>query len=224
MIHVEFHCHSDASPDSLVTGEQMIETAKQAGLDKIFFTDHNSIQGALRARDLAPDLVLIGEEIQTTKGEILAYLLEEEIPARLSPEETIAAIREQGGVISISHPYDPYRGWNPQELEPYMQEIDALEVFNARNLRSEYNERALSEAQKHGLLFTAGSDAHTRMEIGRTRIIMPEFHDRESLLLALSQGTIIPRGSTPLVRMNSTFSKIYRKIRKNVNGGKNHSG
>ena len=214
MIHVEFHCHSDASPDSLVSGSQMIEAAKQAGLDKIFFTDHNSIQGALRARDLAPDVVLIGEEIMTTKGEILAYLIEKEIPARLSPEETIAAIREQGGVISISHPYDPRRGWNPKELEKYMTDIDALEVFNARNLRAEYNERALEEAQKHNLLFTAGSDAHTRMEIGRTRIVMPEFRDRESMLSALAQGTIIPRGSTALVRMNSTFSRLYRNMKK----------
>jgi predicted metal-dependent phosphoesterase TrpH len=211
--HVEFHCHSDASPDSLISAEQMIAAARKAGLDRVFITDHNSIQGALRAKALAPDLILVGEEIMTCKGEILAYLIEEEIPAMLSPEETIAAIRAQGGVISISHPYDPQRGWNPDELEKILPLIDALEVFNARNFKPEYNERALKEAQKHNLLFTAGSDAHTCMELGRTRIIMPDFNDRESMLRALKMGTIIPRGSTPLVRINSRFAYIYRKMK-----------
>ncbi|MBI9048590.1 MAG: PHP domain-containing protein [Anaerolineaceae bacterium] len=214
MIHVEFHCHSTGSPDSLVDAEQLIRTARQAGLDRIFITDHNSIHEALRAQALAPDLVLIGEEVMTDQGEILAYLIKEKIPSRMSPMETIAAIREQGGVISISHPFDPRRGWKLENLEKIYSEIDALEVFNARNLLPEYNLRALEAAQNHGLLSTAGSDAHTKIEIGRTRMIMPDFNDRESMLEALRVGMIIPKESSPLVRFNSTFSRVYRRMRK----------
>ncbi len=116
MNHVEFHCHTIASRDSLVSPQQLISAARKAGLDRIFVTDHNSIQGALEAQQLAPELILIGEEIKTTQGELLAYLLREEIPGGLSPMETIAAIREQGGVISVSHPFDPRRGWQVDEL------------------------------------------------------------------------------------------------------------
>jgi predicted metal-dependent phosphoesterase TrpH len=214
MIHVEFHCHSTGSPDSMVDAEKLIRTARQVGLDRIFITDHNAIHEAIRAQSLAPDLILIGEEVMTTEGELLAYLITDLVPPRMSPLETIAAIREQGGVISVSHPFDPRRGWRLENLEKIYSEIDALEIFNARNLRPEYNELALQAAIEQKLLFTAGSDAHTKLEIGRTRIQMPEFHDRESMLAALKVGTILPRGSSPLVRVNSTFSKIYRKVKK----------
>ena len=217
MIHVEFHCHSTGSPDSLVDAEKLISTARQVGLDRIFITDHNTIHEAKRAQSIAPDLILIGEEVMTTQGELLAYLVKDLVPSKMSPQETIAAIREQGGVISVSHPFDPRRGWRLQNLEKIYSEIDALEVFNARNLKPEYNELALQAAMEQKLLFTAGSDAHTKMEIGRTRIQMPEFHDRESMLDALKAGTILPRGSSPLVRMNSTFSKLYRKAKKALN-------
>ena len=216
MLHVEFHCHSTGSPDSLVNAEKLIHTARQVGLDRIFITDHNAINEAKRAQDLAPDLILIGEEVMTTQGELLAYLIKDLVPAKMSPMETIAAIREQGGVISVSHPFDPRRGWRLQNLEKIYPEIDALEVFNARNLRPEYNEMALQAAIEQKLLFTAGSDAHTQLEIGRTRIQMPEFNDRESMLEALKAGTILPRGSSPLVRLNSTFSKLYRKAKRSL--------
>jgi len=211
--HVEFHCHTVASRDSLVTPQQLILAARKAGLDRIFITDHNSIQGALEAQQLAPELILIGEEIKTSQGELLAYLLKEEIPGGLSPLETIAAIREQGGVISVSHPFDPRRGWKVDELLAICSQIDALEVFNARNLLPEYNEMALTAAKTQGLLFTAGSDAHTRIEIGRTRMILPDFNDRESMLSALKMGIIIPKASSSLVRINSSFARMLRKIR-----------
>jgi predicted metal-dependent phosphoesterase TrpH len=210
--HVEFHCHTVASRDSLVTPQQLIAAARKAGLDRIFITDHNSIQGALEAQQLAPELILIGEEIKTSQGELLAYLIKEEIPGGLSPLETIAAIREQGGMISVSHPFDPRRGWKVDDLLAICPEIDALEVFNARNLLPEYNEMALTAARSQGLLFTAGSDAHTRIEIGRTRMILPEFNDRESMLSALKMAIIIPKASSSLVRINSSFARMLRKI------------
>lgn len=213
MNHVEFHCHTIASRDSLVSSQQLIKAARKAGLDRIFITDHNSIQGALEGQQLAPDLVLIGEEIKTTQGELLAYLIKEEIPGGLSPQETIDAIRAQEGVISVSHPFDPRRGWKLHDLELIYEQIDALEVFNARNLLPAYNELALATAKTQGLLFTAGSDAHTRMEIGRTRMLLPEFSDRTSLLAALRLATIIPRSSSSLVRINSSFARMIRKIR-----------
>lgn len=132
--------------------------------------------------------------------------------------ETIAAIREQGGLISVSHPFDPMRGWELAELEKIYDAIDALEVFNARNLKSAYNQKALAAAEREGLLYTAGSDAHTRLEIGRTRILLPEFSDSQSLKEALRLGTMIPRSSTALVRINSSFARITRKVLARWNG------
>jgi predicted metal-dependent phosphoesterase TrpH len=198
----------------MVSAEQLIASARSTGLDRIFITDHNTVHEAQRAIELAPDLVLMGEEVMTTQGELLAYLIKECIPSKMSPMETIAAIRQQGGVVSVSHPFDPRRGWKLENLEKIYDQIDALEVFNARNFRPEYNEWALQAAKEQKLLFTAGSDAHTKLEIGRTRIQMPEFTDRESMLAALKQGIILPKGSSPFVRLNSSFSKLYRKAKK----------
>ncbi len=73
-------------------------------------TDHNTIAGARAAQELDPELVIVGEEIKTTRGEILAFFVSEEVPAGLTPQETIARLKDQGAFISVSHPFDIYRG------------------------------------------------------------------------------------------------------------------
>ena len=71
MITLEFHCHTYASKNSLTRPADLIKTARRKGLNRLVITDHNSITGALEAREIDPELVIVGEEIMTTSGEIL---------------------------------------------------------------------------------------------------------------------------------------------------------
>src|SRR5690349_11787320 len=103
---VELHSHTFYSKDSLTNLEMMIETCRKRGIDRIAITDHNTAEGALALAKLAPDLIIPGEEIMTPQGEILAFFVRETIPPGLSPVETIQRLRDQGAVISVSHPYD----------------------------------------------------------------------------------------------------------------------
>ena len=106
MYIVEFHCHTNFSKDSLTEPVDLVKAARRKGIDRLVITDHNSIGGARAAQALDPELVIVGEEILTTRGEILAAFVKEEIPARLSPQETIKRLKDQGAFISVSHPFD----------------------------------------------------------------------------------------------------------------------
>ena len=79
-ILAEFHCHSNYSFDSLVSLEDIISTCRARGIAKIAITDHGCMEGAYKAHQMAPDLVIVSEEIQTSEGEILGYFMTEEIP------------------------------------------------------------------------------------------------------------------------------------------------
>jgi len=122
MLCIEFHCHTVFSKDSLTSPQKLVEVCRRKQIDRVIITDHNTIAGALAAQALDPQRVIIGEEIMTTRGEILAAFVTDEIPAKLSPQETILRLREQNAFISVSHPFDEWRsgGW---------QETDLLEIL-----------------------------------------------------------------------------------------------
>ena len=106
MLSVEFHCHTVFSKDSLTSPQKLVDTCRRKGIDRVVVTDHNTIAGARAAQKLDPERVVVGVEIMTTRGEILAAFVKDEIPARLSPQETIKRLREQNAFISVSHPFD----------------------------------------------------------------------------------------------------------------------
>ncbi len=137
MISIDFHTHTFASKDSLTTPEKLLAAAKRKGLDRIVITDHNTITGALAAQALDPSRFIVGEEIKTTRGEILAAYVSEAIPAGLTPQETIRRLREQGAFVSVSHPFDVRSGaWALEDLLEIVPLVDAIEVFNARIMKT----------------------------------------------------------------------------------------
>ena len=134
MLRVEFHCHTQYSKDSLTSPERLVKTCRRKGIDRVLVTDHNTIAGARAAQELDPELTIVGEEIATTRGELLAAYVTEEVPAGLSPQETIRILKGQGAFISVSHPFDIYRSghWKEGDLLEILPDIDAIEVFNSR--------------------------------------------------------------------------------------------
>lgn len=210
---LEFHCHTIYSKDSLTRPADLVRVARQKGIDRLVVTDHNSIGGALEAQALDPALVIVGEEVLTTKGELLAAFVTEEVPARLEPLETIRRLRAQGAFISVSHPFDGHRGWPLADLLAIAPLVDAVEVFNARCIIARDNDLAAEFASQHNLLGTAGSDAHTTRELGRAISVLEEdFHNAETLKAALRTARVRARLSSPLIHAASRWAVTVKRM------------
>lgn len=211
---VDFHIHTCYSQDSLTSLEDVINAARSRGLDRVAITDHNRLEGALRLREMAPELAIVGEEVLTTEGELICYFLEEEVPAGLSPEEAIARVRDQGGIVGIPHPMDQVRRETMVSgaLARIRGQLDCVEVFNARCLLPTDNRRAAVWAAEMGLPGTAGSDAHHPSEIGRAYVEMPPFNGREDFLEKLAQGRIQGRLSPLWVHLLSTWARMRQRF------------
>lgn len=219
LLRCEFHCHTVYSKDSLVAPEALLAACRRKGLDRVVITDHNTTAGALLARRLDPGRVIVGEEIMTTRGEILAAFMQEEIPPGLSPAETIHRLRDQGAFISVSHPFDRMRkgAWDLPDLLEIAPLVDAIEVFNARCMLAEYNRLAAEFASQHSLGGTAGSDAHVTWELGRAVMLLPSFDSAESLRAALPAARLDVRLSPAWIHLTSRYAVWRKKLtRKDV--------
>jgi hypothetical protein len=214
LLKVDFHCHTFHSPDSLTAIDRLVQAARKNGMDRVVVTDHNLLAGALEAKAAAPELIIVGEEVQTTQGEFLAAFVSREVPKGLEPMEALKRLRDQGAFISISHPFDVQRsGWPLETLMKVAPLVDAIEVFNARVISRAYNDQALTFAEEHHLPFTAGSDAHHASEIGRAYSMVPEFEDAESLRKAIGQAEVGGRLSSPAVHFYSSWARIMKNRR-----------
>jgi predicted metal-dependent phosphoesterase TrpH len=197
-IVADLHMHTSWSHDCSIDALELVDHAEAEGLGAIAVTDHNVFGGALEALDHAAgrDLVVIpGEEVKTdTQGEVIGLFLEREIPRGLSFADTVSAIREQGGLVYIPHPFDRMHAIpGPKMLHRHLAEIDVLEVYNARLLFDSYNDEALRFAQKYNLTMGAGSDAHVLQGVGTGAVRMRAFADPEEFLLSLRTAEILRR-------------------------------
>jgi len=212
-IRVDLHVHTCYSEDAITSLEEVIAVALRRSLGALAITDHNTISGALALQRLAPFPVIVGEEILSSAGEISGLFLQELIPAGLTPMQTVARIREQGGLVYIPHPFDGLRHSTLREpsLLAILNEVDALEVLNARVMQPMHNERAKCFAQTHGLPAGAGSDAHSAFEIGQAYVEMEPFADKDGFLRSLARGRVGGGLSGPHVHLLSTLAKIQKR-------------
>ncbi len=213
-MRIDLHCHTRYSKDSLTRLPALLRWMDRRRVDMVAITDHNSIAGALEFQAQAPTRFLVGEEIKTLDGELLALFLKKEIPMGLSVPETIARIREQGGLVGVSHPLDRVRSeaMGRENLERFYQSLDFIEVLNARTVFSKDNDEARNLASLWGLPGSAGSDAHAPFEVGRAYVELSPFEDPATFLHSLHQGTIGGRVSSPLVHFVSTYAKRRRRL------------
>ncbi len=212
---VELHSHTRHSPDSLTQPEAIVAACRELGIDRIAITEHNNIAGALAVQRLAPELVIVGEEVKSAEGDIIGWFVKEAIPKGLSLEETIARLKDQDAVIAIPHPLDSLRGGSALGLEATLriiEQVDAIEVLNARCMRASDNDHARQIAQEYGKLMTAGSDAHTAGEIGAATMLMPPFHDADSFRDSLAHSVIEGDRSSQIVRLYSTYAKLHKRL------------
>ena len=211
-LKVEFHCHTIFSKDSLTRPKDLVDAAHRKGIDRVIVTDHNSIGGALEARQIDPELVIVGEEVLSTRGEFLAAFVTEAIPQGLEPLEVIRRLRKQGAFISVPHPFDGMRGWELAHLLDIIPLVDAIETFNARCMDQRNNLAAQGFARQHNLASTVGSDAHSLWELGRATLTVAEFADAEGLRRVIRSGVENVRLSSPLIHLTSRYASALKKV------------
>jgi predicted metal-dependent phosphoesterase TrpH len=197
-ILADLHMHTSWSHDCSMDVDDLLDHAEAEGLDAIAVTDHNVFGGALEALDAARgrDLIVIpGEEVKTAgQGEVIGLFLEEEIPRGMSFADTVVAIKEQGGLVYLPHPFDRLHTIpDPATLHRHLAEIDVFEVYNARLLFEAYNDEALRFATKYNLTVGAGSDAHVLQGVGTGAVRMRSFEGPEEFLLSLRTGQVLRR-------------------------------
>jgi hypothetical protein len=215
-MRLDLHCHTNSSPDSLNTFDALTRRMERRQIDVLAITDHNLIDAALEFHRREPERFLVGEEIKTTEGELLAFFITEWVPPRLSPEETIDLVHEQGGLVGASHPLDRVRreAMGGQVLDAIHHRLDFIEVMNARVIFPSDNRRAREKAVRWGLSGSAGSDAHTPLEVGRCYVEMPSFEGPHDFIDCLAQAQIGGWVSSPLVHFASTYAKLLRKLKR----------
>lgn len=213
MLDLELHCHTRYSPDSLVKLPDLIEHARKVGIHRLAITDHSEIEGALLAQQMAPDLIIVGEEAMTTEGELLCLFITELIPHGLTLREAIDRVHAQGGICGPSHPLDPRRfGIGLENLLKYGPEFDFIETFNARIRDASKNEEADHIAQQLGVPRVCASDAHTLQEVGISRTRIREYTSPQDFVAALREAELIPQYSSPLVSVGSRLAAIAHSL------------
>jgi predicted metal-dependent phosphoesterase TrpH/glycosyltransferase involved in cell wall biosynthesis len=192
----DLHMHTSWSHDCAIEVDELLTHAETEGLGAIAITDHNAFGGAREALAATTILTVIpGEEIKTDRqGEVIGLFLAEEIPKGMSFADTVAAIKEQDGLVYLPHPFDRLHAIpDATTLRRHLGDIDVFEVYNARLLFDAYNDEALRFARKYNLTMGAGSDAHVLQGVGTGALRMRAFHDREEFLASLRTAEVLRR-------------------------------
>jgi len=194
-LRVDCHLHTMWSGDSTTTPGELLAAVAETRLDVVCITDHSTIAGAKALRDRLGCRVVVGQEQRTPSGELIGLFLSERIPPGLpSARETAAAIRDQGGLVYVPHPFDPLRHCLDEAvLEELVGDglVDAIEVRNGKTSLDHLNEKAARAAVRFGLPAGAGSDAHVPDAVGSVFVEMDDFSDAASFLLSLCTGEVI---------------------------------
>ena len=184
MIRADFHSHTCYSHDAYQTPRELVARAREVQLDRIAVTDHHTIDGALRARDLDPDRVIVGEEITSRCGiDVIGLYLTNPIVPGLPLEQVVGEIRAQGGVVYLPHPF-AYLVSARRRAQRALPFADIVEVWNSRAFYPPWNRRALEAVRERALARAAGSDGHFAFELGRAVTVLPSFSDASTLKLA----------------------------------------
>jgi len=234
VIAVDLHVHTCHSPDSDTPVSAIAPACERARIDCVAITDHNCIAGALELQRSGAVRVIVGEEIRTTAGELIGLFLSRLVPPGLGPLETIARVKEQGGLVCMPHPFSRWPVARPGSLgngsggafvpdgrlgrmnrlltREVLSAIDLIEVMNSRTPFTGNLVAARHLAELCAIPGTAGSDAHTAREIGRARTEMADFSDATSFLAAMRAARATGETSSFLVHFCSTWVKLRRRL------------
>jgi predicted metal-dependent phosphoesterase TrpH len=213
----DFHIHTRFSRDSLLTEERFVEKAIERGLTHVAVTNHNNVEGAIAVRDKVAELgladqleVILGEEVSTADGEVVGIFLERTIPRGLSANETADEIHRQGGLVSIPHPFDPFRNSHikegPLRNLAEVGKIDMIEIFNCRVTLQRHNLEAAEFAKRYDIPGIAASDSHSAMEVAMAFNAMPAFETADELRRSLTENDWHASRSSVLIHLTTRWA------------------
>ncbi|MBI2831659.1 MAG: PHP domain-containing protein [Chloroflexi bacterium] len=214
LLKADLHVHSEYSMDCRMPLEQIIKKCQERGISCVAIADHGTAEGGLKMQKIAPFKVIAAEEILTPHGEIMGMFLQETIPSHISVDDALRQIKAQGGLVCIPHPFGTLRGsaLRQEVIEEIVDQIDVIEVFNARAFVPWDAAKARNFALKHAIPGSAGSDSHTLPEIGNAYIEIADFNGKDGFLRVLKAGRVSGHLSSPLFRFNSVSARIRGKI------------
>ena len=216
----DFHIHSSFSKDCNTPPERILARCLEVGLNCVAITDHNNIDGARALKAIAPFTVIVAEEVFSSEGEIIGLFLSEPVPGGLPPLETINRIREQGGLVSIPHPFDRVRRGplTKAALRKALPQADFVEAFNSRTLlRRDIEISANLLVEFPNLVPLVASDAHTPGEIGASILEFDSFDGTpEGFKSAVAGGVAHTRRTGPLVHAVTAVVKTQKLLKKRL--------
>lgn len=214
MNYFDLHTHTRYSKKcGAIPPKKLVHTAMQRGLDGIAVTDHDTIDGALEAKQYETEgfAVIIGCEVTTDEGEITGLFLHQPIISKRA-EEVIDEIHGQGGIAVVPHSFDTYRSKRLKDVNKYCSKLDAIEVFNSRCIDAKSNLMARQFAMENDMPMIGGSDAHNVNEVGQGYTYVPEMegYDTKDLILkAIQSNSTDGNGNkSPL------YNHLWTKLRK----------
>ncbi len=207
---IDLHTHSIVSYDGGLTAKQYAKVM-QKNLDVVAITDHNILATNISAQPGLEQATINGEEIATLQGDIIGLYLTKQIEPGLSLEKAIQEIKEQNGLVYIPHPFEKQRrGLQQIELDKIKNQIDIVEVFNARTRNKVFSELAMQFAKNNHLAMASSSDAHGIYGIGGSYVEISEMPDRTTLVALLKQGKLVCRTAAVLGHMHPLYNKVKK--------------
>lgn len=211
MVNIDLHTHSEHSPDGGISAAQYAQLLESGTLQCIAVTDHNSVDFALSLHEQYGDAIIVGSEIMSRDGEIIGLYLRENVSANMSAHETAQAIKAQGGLVYIPHPFETVRhGMHPAALEAITDLVDIIEVCNGRAVFQNRGSQALVWSRLNNVAGAASSDAHGIKGIGDTYTTVSELPTKETLVGLLEKST----RATKRASTRSILYPKYHRLRK----------
>ena len=202
------HLHTDYCYDSDIGLDVLARYMKADGIGCIAVTDHDTIEGALRLRHMTDAKVIVGEEVSTRDGHLVGLFLHEYIKPGMSARDTAKAIREQGGLVLLPHPFVKVLSCGLQGASWQVVDLlDAVEVNNAQNFLRRPDRLAERFADKYDLAKYVGADSHMASSIAPCYQVMPDFVGPGTFLKSLASATLT-RGRHPLAYFVSTGFRL----------------
>lgn len=212
MLKIDMHVHTEFSPDAFGSIPEIIKGAMRKGLDGIAITDHNTVDGALKAVEYVEKndidfIVIPGIEITTLQGHLLAIGVEEKIEQGMSVRDTLAEIRRLGGLAVAPHPFHPFRNgiWKLSKFE-----FDAIEVYNAKYIFGVGNYLAKRMRERMNVPETGGSDSHNPEMIGYGFTYVDSDRDYGSIISSLKSG--YTRASGEKIPVSIYLGHVKRRV------------
>lgn len=222
MYKIDLHTHSIASPDGSLDEHDYRKMLDAGRLDCIAVTDHNTIAFARELHAKLGDRIIVGEEITTLDGEIIGLYLKKPVKPGMSAADTVRAVKQQGGLVCIPHPFETVRkGVSIFTLNTIAKQVDIIETRNGRAVFQNKGKQAEAWAAEHRVAGVASSDAHGWHGWGRTYSVVTEMPTRATLVKLLS-------GATYKVGLPGVRGVLYPKLnrirrRRTMNGGRGNA-